>query len=88
MQIFVSQFCFSCLKLNDRKPGVCVRKFKSVRGIMLVCFSTMFILYRTFVIKKFNIVCSFNVKNNDMFPCLHTIRLSYTILKYCSAFPN
>jgi len=27
----------------------------------------------------FEIVFSFNVKNNDIFPCLHYIRLSYNI---------
>ena len=36
--------------------------------------------YNMYVVKKFEIVFSFNFKNNKyIFPCLHNIRLSYNI---------
>jgi len=38
-----------------------------------------------YIVKQFDIVFSFNVKNNNIFPCLHNIRLSYNIKKYFSA---
>jgi len=34
-----------------------------------------------YVVKMFEIVFSFNVKDNNIFPCLHNIRLSYNIYK-------
>jgi len=32
-----------------------------------------------YLVKKFEIVFSLNVKDNNIFPCLHNIRLSYNI---------
>jgi len=34
-----------------------------------------------FIVKLFEIVFSFNVKDNDIFPCLHTIRISYNMFQ-------
>ena len=43
--------------------------------------------YNTYihVVKKYEIVFSFNIKDNYIFPCLHNIKLSYNILKCFSA---
>jgi len=38
-----------------------------------------------YIVKMFEIVFSFNVKDNNKFPCLHNIRLSYNIYKCFSA---
>jgi len=35
--------------------------------------------YNLYKIKKFEIVFSFNVRDNNIFPLLHNIRLSYNI---------
>ena len=35
--------------------------------------------YNMYILKMFEIVFSFNVKDNNIFPCLHNIRLSYNI---------
>ena len=37
------------------------------------------------VVKQYEIVLSFNIKDNYIFPCLHNIKLSYNILKCFSA---
>ena len=41
--------------------------------------------YNVYIIKQFEIVFSFNVKDNDIFLCLHNIRLSYNIYKCFNA---
>ena len=38
-----------------------------------------------YIVKKFEIVFSFNIKDNNIFPCLHNIRLSYNKLKCFNA---
>ena len=35
--------------------------------------------YRMNIIKMFEVVFSFDVKDNNIFPCLHNIRLPYNI---------
>ena len=37
--------------------------------------------YNVYMINKFEIVFSLNIKDNNIFPCLRTIRLSYSIKK-------
>jgi len=41
--------------------------------------------YIVYIVNLFEIVFSFNVKDNNIFPCLHNIRLSYNIKKCVSA---
>jgi len=38
-----------------------------------------------YIANMFQIVFSFGVKDNNILPCLHNIRLSYNIQKCCSA---
>jgi len=44
--------------------------------------------YNMYIVKIIEIVFSFNVKNNSIFPCLRNIRFSYNIQKCFSAFVN
>ena len=37
--------------------------------------------YKVYIVKMFEIMFSFNVKDNNIFPCLYNIRLSYKIQK-------
>ena len=37
--------------------------------------------YNTYRVKMFETVFSFNVKDNNIFPCLHNIKLSYNMLQ-------
>jgi len=41
------------------------------------------------IVKKSEIVFSFNVKDNNIFPCLHNIRLFYNIeMLQCFVYQN
>ena len=43
--------------------------------------------HNIYVVQMFEIVCSSNVKDNNIFPCLHNIRLSYNMQKCFSVLP-
>jgi len=53
------------------------RKFKFVKVSSLV--DRYF--YNVNIVKKVEIVFSFNVKDSNLFPCLHNISLSFNIYK-------
>jgi len=49
--------------------------FRNVKFVR-VCSLVGRYFYNMYIVKKFKIVFSFNVNNNNIFPCLRDIRLS------------
>ena len=81
-----SIFCHSFL-LNELIIIPYFRNFKFVSVCSLVgryfCRNSTICIY--IIVKQFEIVFFFNVKDKTIFPCLHNIRLSFNIYKCCSA---
>jgi len=69
---------FSCFALENiyqcyRMSAILSSLFSWVLSLLRRYF------YKVYIVKMFEIVLSFNVKDNNIFPCFHNIRLSYNM---------
>ena len=78
--VWYKDICHDCITFKTKlavwlKWMTYFQNFKFVR----VCSLVGRYFYNMHIVRKFEVMFSFNVKNKNIFPCLHDIRLSYNI---------
>jgi len=88
LYVYMSKCCFINVKSKHEERLIFDRLFVRVFLYVLLLCVKYYIPERkslrifedpSYIVKLFDIVFSFNVKDNNIFPCLHNIRNSYNI---------